>query len=91
MQVCLRQQLIMETRLRNIVKFKTTNAVERDNFRKHLYISTKFMKTEDLKKAGTVFKDLLTLNVPCISETCIEIKIKPNCYFHISVLFQKVL
>ena len=26
----------------------------------------------------------LTLNVPCVSESCIEIKIKLNFYFHIS-------
>ena len=28
------------------------------------------------------FKEKLTLNVPCISESCIEIKIKLNFYFH---------
>ena len=27
----------------------------------------------------------LTLNVPCISESCIEIKIKLNFYFHTSL------
>ena len=28
---------------------------------------------------------LLTLNVPCISESCIKIKIKLNFYFHTSL------
>ena len=27
----------------------------------------------------------ITLTVPCISESCIEIKIKLNCYFHTSL------
>ena len=32
-----------------------------------------------------LFLDVLTLPVPCISESCIEVKVKLNFYFHTSL------
>ena len=36
-------------------------------------------------KKQVFFTAILTLNVPCISESCIEMKIKLNFYFHTSL------
>ena len=38
----------------------------------------------------TAFGLLLTLNVPCISESCIEIKVKLNFYFQTSLWWLKM-
>ena len=42
-----------------------------------------------LKRSFYFNDDWLTLPVPCISESCIEIKIKLNFYFHTSLLCLK--
>ena len=42
-------------------------------------------RKEKMKKkfnSGSLFLKTVTLNVPCISESCIEIKINLNFYFH---------
>ena len=39
---------------------------------------------KELKKTKAKFS-LLTLKVPCMSESCIEIKIKLNFCFHVSL------
>ena len=40
-------------------------------------------------KIDNHYENRLTLNDPCISESCIEIKIKLNFYFHISLWYLK--
>ena len=40
-------------------------------------------------KKQVFFTAILTLNVPCISESCIEMKIKLNFYFHTSLCASK--
>ena len=40
-------------------------------------------------KIDNNYENRLTLNDPCISESCIEIKIKLNFYFHISLWYLK--
>ena len=53
-----------------------------------LFLSLLWWKSID---NPSVLFNLLTLNVPCISEKCVGIKIKLNFYFHTSVVPQKVL
>ena len=54
----------------------------------------KFLKQQDIfekenaklmTSVGVNIYVILTFPIPCISESCIEIKIKLNFYFHISV------
>ena len=47
---------------------------------KHDYDAGKKENLESLKLSNG-----LTLNVPCISESCMEIKVKLNFYFHTSL------
>ena len=66
------------------IKTMAITSTDRNFVKSYDYI---YEKVQDMSISEGIqtSKNILTLSVPCFSESCIEIKIKLNFYFHISL------